>query len=144
MSPQTCDKHCAAQPVTARRATSGRPAPRAVAGVAAALVAVPLASGGLEVLNRHPRLRLQPEELQLRIDPNCATAAELRLLPRVGPAIADNIVAYREASPDRTPFRRAEDLDRVPRIGPATVEQLRPYLKFPNHPDQRLSKQDSP
>lgn len=73
-------------------------------------------------------------QLQLRLDPNTATRAELDLLPRIGATLAQNIIAYREAAPEQPAFRRAEDLDRVRRIGPATVEALRPYLRFSDVP----------
>jgi hypothetical protein len=76
-----------------------------------------------------------PAQLQLRLDPNAASRAELDLLPRIGPTIAENIVAYREAAAELPVFQRAEDLDRVPRIGPATIEALRPYLRFPGEPE---------
>ncbi len=60
------------------------------------------------------------------IDLNTATAAELEALPRVGPATAARIVAWRE---EHGPFRRVEDLLEVPGIGPATLERLRPYVR---------------
>jgi competence protein ComEA len=77
---------------------------------------------------------LTPASLQLRLNPNTATAAELELLPRIGPALATKIVAYRAAATEQPAFRRAEDLDRVPQIGPATVEMLRPFLLLPDTP----------
>jgi len=54
-----------------------------------------------------------------------ATAAELELLPRVGPALAGRIVAHREA---RGGLDRVEDLVEVRGIGPATLERIRPFL----------------
>jgi competence ComEA-like helix-hairpin-helix protein len=68
--------------------------------------------------------------LSLRLNPNTATPAELELLPRIGPALAERIVAYREAHGPPPVFHRAEDLDAVARVGPKTVEQLRPFLVF--------------
>ena len=56
-----------------------------------------------------------------RLDLNRATAAELELLPRVGPAIAGRIVAAR-------PFQRVGDLERVRGIGARTLEKLRPFV----------------
>jgi competence protein ComEA len=56
------------------------------------------------------------------VDLNTATAAELELLPGVGPSTAGAIVD------DRTrngPFPTVDDLDRVPGIGPAKLEALR-------------------
>ncbi len=72
-------------------------------------------------------------QVQLRLDPNRATAAELELLPRIGEKLAANIIAYRDSVACPPAFRRAEDLDQVQRIGPVTVELLRPYWLFPEH-----------
>jgi DNA uptake protein ComE-like DNA-binding protein len=78
---------------------------------------------------------LTPARLQLRLNPNTATAAELELLPRIGPTLGQKIVAYRAGVAEQPAFRRAEDLDRVPRIGPATVEAMRPFLLLPEAPE---------
>jgi competence protein ComEA len=59
------------------------------------------------------------------IDINAATAAELETLPGIGPARADDIVAYRET---HGPFEAPEELTRVPGIGPATYERLAPLI----------------
>lgn len=59
------------------------------------------------------------------LDLNAATAAELETLPRIGPTLAQTIIAYREAN---GPFARVEDIQNVPGIGPATYEQIAPYL----------------
>lgn len=55
------------------------------------------------------------------IELNTATQAELESLPRVGPAMAERIIAAR-------PFRRPSDLRRVRGIGPATWELLEPLV----------------
>jgi competence protein ComEA len=60
----------------------------------------------------------------MRIDVNTATAAELEVLPGIGPKLAGRIVADRAA---RGPFASIEDLDRVPGIGPRLVEGIRQY-----------------
>jgi competence ComEA-like helix-hairpin-helix protein len=62
-----------------------------------------------------------------RIDPNSATAAELTRLPRVGPALAERILAARQ---DR-PFESAADLARVPGIGPAMIDALADHIALP-------------
>jgi competence protein ComEA len=67
------------------------------------------------------------DEVSLRIDPNEASAAELRLLPRIGPKLSARIVEERERG---GPFDRVEDLERVKGIGPKTVELLRPHVVF--------------
>jgi len=57
-----------------------------------------------------------------RIDINTASAAQLELLPAIGPALAKRIVDNRG---EAGRFNRIEDLDRVPGIGPKTIEKLR-------------------
>jgi competence protein ComEA len=61
---------------------------------------------------------------ELRVDLNCADAAELTLLPGIGPGLAERIVADRAA---HGPFEDVDDLMRVKRIGPAVLDRLRPY-----------------
>lgn len=56
---------------------------------------------------------------------NTASAEQLQLLPRVGPALAERIVAFREAN---GPFRSADELAAVKGIGERTLEQMKPYL----------------
>lgn len=53
---------------------------------------------------------------------NTATAAELERLPKVGPALAGRIVAFRQKF---GPFPSVDSLVRVPGIGPATLALLR-------------------
>lgn len=62
---------------------------------------------------------------QRRIDINTATADQLALLPRIGPALAQRIVDDRKA---RGPFRSPRDLERVKGIGPRTFERLEPLI----------------
>lgn len=76
-----------------------------------------------------------PTHTSLRIDPNRAPAAELRLLPGIGPRMAEAIIRYREQIPG-VAFQTPTDLDRVPRIGPATVERLTPFLALPEADSQ--------
>jgi competence protein ComEA len=56
---------------------------------------------------------------------NSATLEQLDSLPGVGPAIAQDIIAYREA---QGPFTSVEQLTEVPGIGPAKLEKLRPLV----------------
>ncbi len=60
-----------------------------------------------------------------RININTATMEELQKLPRVGPALAQRIVAYREMY---GPFRTPEDLMQVPGIGEAIFAAIRDYI----------------
>jgi DNA uptake protein ComE-like DNA-binding protein len=110
------------------------PAGRACLGAATALLAIQVA-GWCRELSARSGPPISAAQLQLRLDPNKATAAELDLLPRVGEKIAANIVAYRESVSDAPAFGAAEDLAHVPRIGPVTVELLRPHLRFSSAAD---------
>ena len=72
----------------------------------------------------------------LRIDPNIAPWWELTIIPDVGPALARNIVEYRErrrienAANERNVFRSIADLDAVKGIGPKTLARMEPHLLF--------------
>jgi competence protein ComEA len=66
-----------------------------------------------------------------RVDPNADDAAELDRLPGVGPALAERMIASREAE---GAFREPADLLRVPGIGPATLARIEPLLEFPISP----------
>lgn len=56
---------------------------------------------------------------------NTATAADLDALPRIGPAIAGRIIAWRE---ENGPFASVEDLLAVSGIGEKMLETLRPLV----------------
>lgn len=56
---------------------------------------------------------------------NTASAQELQLLPRVGPALAKRIVEFREKNGT---FKTSEELMRVKGIGEKTFELLKPYV----------------
>jgi len=60
-----------------------------------------------------------------RVSLNTATVEELDALPGVGPSLAAQIIAYREAN---GPFLSVDELEEVPGIGPAKLEQLRPLV----------------
>ncbi len=69
-----------------------------------------------------------------RIPLNTADAADLSLLPGVGPVTAQRIVQHRAA---HGPFTSIDQLDHVPRIGTKTLERLTPYTDLtipPNEP----------
>jgi competence ComEA-like helix-hairpin-helix protein len=70
---------------------------------------------------------------------NEASAEELERLPRVGPALAQRIVADRAA---RGAYRSLEELGRVPGIGPATLRVLAPVVTFSPRP--RLYPESEP
>ena len=58
---------------------------------------------------------------------NSATAEQLDTLPGIGPALAAQIIAYRQA---QGPFTSVEQLTDVPGIGSAKLEQLRPLVRL--------------
>jgi competence ComEA-like helix-hairpin-helix protein len=60
-----------------------------------------------------------------RIAINTAGAADLELLPGVGPKLAQRILEHRR---ERGPFARPEDLLAVKGIGPRTLERLAPLI----------------
>lgn len=112
-----------------RAAIDARPESRAALGV----VILASAALGLTAVTIQPQTAANPEhavDAVLRINPNFAGAAELALLPRIGPVMAERIIAFRESSPRVPAFDRPEDLNAVERIGPRTVELLRPHLQF--------------
>jgi len=71
------------------------------------------------------------ESVRERIDPNTASAASLRRLRGIGPALAGAIVDHRRARAARgrgPAFRTVDDLDDVPGIGPKTLAPIRRFL----------------
>ena len=56
---------------------------------------------------------------------NSATSEDLDALPGIGPALAQQIITYRETN---GPFTSVDQLTDVPGIGPAKLEQLRPLV----------------
>ncbi len=65
--------------------------------------------------------------VDLGIDPNKATAADLQAIPGIGPVLSERIVQYRE---EHGPFDTSDDLIRVRGIGPKTLERIRPFVRI--------------
>ena len=59
------------------------------------------------------------------ININTANQAELESLPEIGPHLAGEIIAYREAN---GPFETVDELLDVPGIGPVTLETIRDLI----------------
>jgi competence ComEA-like helix-hairpin-helix protein len=72
-----------------------------------------------------PRTRRSSAREPIRMNLNTADAVLLDRLPRIGPALAGRIIAYRQA---HGPFRRVEEVVNVRGIGEKTLEQIAPYL----------------
>ena len=79
-----------------------------------------------ETAQRAARLA-QPLSPGERIDVDRADVTELTRLPRVGPALAQRIVAWRET---HGPFGDWSRLDSVPGVGPKLLDALRPFVMF--------------
>jgi competence protein ComEA len=60
-----------------------------------------------------------------QVNLNTATAEQLALLPRVGPALALRIIEHREKDGQ---FKKAEELMLVKGIGEKTFELMAPYV----------------
>lgn len=60
-----------------------------------------------------------------KVNINTASAGELQLLPRIGPAVAARIVEFRDS---HGAFKSVEELMRVRGVGEKTFELLKPYL----------------
>ncbi|MFO0800030.1 MAG: helix-hairpin-helix domain-containing protein [Gemmataceae bacterium] len=83
----------------------------------------------LAVRGYGPRFTTRPTEpvtSAAPVDLNRADAAELELLPGVGPRLAAAIDAHRR---DRGGFRSVDDLRSVPGVGPVMIDRLRPLVK---------------
>ncbi len=71
------------------------------------------------------------------IDVNAAPPEALRLLPGIGPALAERIVAERRRG---GPFRSLRDLQRVRGIGPRKAARLAGWLRFDVVPAQSAKR----
>lgn len=76
------------------------------------------------IISHRPQTKLKTERGS--IDINLANKDELVKLPRIGPAIANRIIEYREIN---GPFRSHNELIKVKGIGKKTVELIKPYLR---------------
>ncbi|MBN2389758.1 MAG: helix-hairpin-helix domain-containing protein [Anaerolineae bacterium] len=83
------------------------------------------------VIVPHRAATLQPEgtasgsSVDALVNINTATAAELEMLPHIGPAMAQRIIDYREA---HGPFERIEDVQEVDGIGETRYKDLAPLI----------------
>ncbi len=59
------------------------------------------------------------------VNVNSASAEQLQLLPRIGPALAERIIEFRETN---GPFASVAELVAVKGIGESSLERLEPYV----------------
>jgi len=88
-----------------------------------AVVALAAHPGDLPDASRAPKT--SRKEMTGKLNLNTATEDQLMLLPSVGPAKADRIVAWRKKN---GAFRRTADLRRVKGFGYKTFKRLEPFL----------------
>ena len=89
--------------------------------------AAPSRAGSSRARQRSKLLTERAAAPVVSVDVNVASAAELQRLPRVGPALAARMVAWRDT---HGPFDSVESLRHVRGIGPATARLLAPLVTF--------------
>jgi competence protein ComEA len=82
-------------------------------------------TGAGQVLSTDPLAGTMSEHSPRPVSLNSATLEELDALPGIGPALARQIVTYRES---QGRFTSVDQLTEVPGIGPSKLEQLRPLV----------------
>jgi len=83
--------------------------------------------GGLSAIARQAARLARPLLPGERVDLDRADVTEITRLPRIGPAFAQRIVAWRE---QHGPFGGLTRFDSVPGLGPKLLESLRAYVMF--------------
>ncbi|MBT9152054.1 MAG: 30S ribosomal protein S1 [Firmicutes bacterium] len=63
------------------------------------------------------------------VDLNTSSPALLRYVAGISPAVAKNIVAFRD---EHGPYKSREELKKIPRLGPATFVQCAGFLRIPD------------
>lgn len=83
--------------------------------------------GGLQATARTAARLVRPLQPGERVDLDQADATEITRLPRVGPALAHRIVAWRT---EHGAFGGLARLDSVPGVGPGLLEAIRSFVTF--------------
>lgn len=68
-----------------------------------------------------------PSIIEKKVNPNKAGLEELIRLPEIGPALAENIIEYRNAHGG---FKSLEELRKVKGLGLKKLERLKDYLSL--------------
>lgn len=84
--------------------------------------------GGLQETARRAAQLARPLLPGERIDLDHADVSEITRLPRIGPALAQRIVAWRS---EHGPFGSLARLDSVPGIGAKLLDAIRPFVVQP-------------
>ncbi|MEL6795980.1 MAG: helix-hairpin-helix domain-containing protein, partial [Planctomycetota bacterium] len=96
-------------------------------GIDATSVMSPADSHADDAPTNNPVPLSATDDVSIRIAVNSASAAELDLLPGIGPVYAQRIVDERSAN---GLFASIQDLQRVRGIGPKTAAKLAPLITF--------------
>lgn len=73
----------------------------------------------------HPSAK-SPKSSAQKVDINKAGSDALQMLPGIGPALAERIIAYRE---EQGSFSKVAELVKVKGIGKATLQNIRPMIR---------------
>jgi len=87
--------------------------------------------GGLQETARRAAQLARPLLPGDRIDLDRADVSEITRLPRVGPALAQRIVAWRT---EHGPFGSLSRLDSVSGVGPKLLDAIQPFVSFSGVP----------
>ena len=85
-----------------------------------------------------PDLNATGQGQKHQINVNRAGVDELSLLPGIGPALAKEMILYRQT---HGRFTNPKDLDKVPGIGPAKLAAIEPWVICTTQPDTTGIKQ---
>lgn len=80
-----------------------------------------------EETQKTPEKQEQVADQNTKVSINSASAEQLTALPRVGPVIAERIVAFRK---EHEGFKSLKELMNVSGIGPKTFEKLAPLIRL--------------
>src|SRR5256885_15613111 len=83
--------------------------------------------GGLQATARRAAQLARPLLPGERVDLDRADVSEITRLPRVGPGLAQRIVAWRD---QHGPFGSLSRLDSVSGVGPKFLNAIRPFVSF--------------
>ena len=103
------------------------PSPSSPPGDVQLQSSTPSRGAGLRETARRAAQLSRPLAPGERIDLDSADVTEITRLPRVGPALAQRIVAWRA---QHGAFGSLERLDSVSGVGPKLVDALRPWVTF--------------